>query len=68
MLSKLTIKATRGEGRPLDFPMRLQILNPKQMLQRLPIALAKVKAGTPSENLLNEITEIIYSLYRKKNH
>ena len=36
------------------------------MLQRLPIALAQVKPGTPSENLLNEITEIIYSLYRKK--
>ena len=38
------------------------------MLQRLPIALTQVKAGTPSENLLNEITEIIYSLYRKKSH
>ena len=68
MLSKLTIKATKGEGRPLDLTIWLQILNPKQMLQRLPIALAQVKAGTPSENLLNEITEIIYSLYRKKNH
>ena len=66
MLSKLTIKATKGEGRPLDLAMWLQILNPKQMLQRLPIALAQVKPGTPSENLLNEITEIIYSLYRKK--
>ena len=34
---------------------RLKILTPKQMLQRLPIALAQVKAGNNSENLLNEI-------------
>ena len=33
----------------------LKILTPKQMLQRLPIALAKVKAGNNSESLLNEI-------------
>ena len=33
------------------------------MLQRLPIALAQVKAGNASENLLNEIRKIIYSLY-----
>ena len=38
----------------------------KQMLQRLPIALAQVKAGNTSENLLNEIRQIIYSLYRAK--
>ena len=36
------------------------------MLQRLPIALAQVKAGNTSENLLNEIRQIIYSLYRGK--
>ena len=36
------------------------------MLQRLPIALAQVKAGNNSENLLNEIREIIYSLYQSK--
>ena len=36
------------------------------MLQRLPIALAQVKAGSTSENLLNEIKQIIYSLYREK--
>ena len=41
-----------------------KILTPKQMLQRLPIALAQVKAGNTSENLLNEIRQIIYSLYR----
>ena len=36
------------------------------MLQRLPIPLAQVKAGNTSENLLNEIRQIIYSLYQEK--
>ena len=35
------------------------------MLQRLPIALAQVKAGNTSETLLNEIRQIRYSLYRE---
>ena len=49
---------TKGRG--------LQILTPKQMLQRLPIALAQVKAGNNSESLLNEIRQIVYSLYQSK--
>ena len=36
------------------------------MLQRLPIALAKIKAGNNSERLLNEIRQIVYSLYQWK--
>ena len=36
------------------------------MLQRLPIALAQVKAGNTSENLLNEIRQITHSLYWAK--
>ena len=44
----------------------LKILTCKQMLQRLPIALAQVKAGNNSENLLNEIRQIVYSLYQSK--
>ena len=36
------------------------------MLQRFPIALAQVKAGNILENLLNEIRQIIYSLYQSK--
>ena len=36
------------------------------MLPRLPIAFAQVKAGNTSENLLNEIRQIIYSLYQAK--
>ena len=34
------------------------------MLQRLPIAIAQVKAGNNSENLLNEIRQIVYSPYQ----
>ena len=48
----------KGEG--------LKILTPNQMLKRLPIALAQIKAGNNSESLLNEIRQIVYSLYRSK--
>ena len=44
----------------------LKILTPNQMLKRLPIALAQVKAGNNSESLLNEIRQIVSSLYRSK--
>ena len=43
-----------------------KILSPKQVIQRLPIALAQVKAGNNSESLLNEIRQIVYSLYQSK--
>ena len=43
-----------------------KVLTPKQMLQRLPIALAQVKAGKNLENLLNEIRQIVYLLYQSK--
>ena len=52
---------------PLDLAKHLKILTPKQILQRLTIALAQVKAGNTSENLLNEILQITYSLYHAKN-
>ena len=51
-------KSQEGEG--------LKILTPNQMLKRLPIALAQAKAGNNSESLLNEIRQIVYSLYRSK--
>ena len=51
-------ESQEGEG--------LKILTPNQMLKRLPIALAQVKAGNNSESLLNEIRQIVYSLYRSK--
>ena len=44
----------------------LKIFTPKQMLQRLPIALVQVKAGNNSEVFLNEIRQIVYSLYQSK--
>ena len=44
----------------------LKVLTPKQVLQRLPIALAQVKAGNNSESLLNEIRRIVYSFYQSK--
>ena len=44
----------------------LKIVSPKQMFQRLPIALAQVKADKTSKKLLNEIRQIIYSLYLEK--
>ena len=44
----------------------LKILTPNQMLKRLPIALAQIKAGNNSESLLNEIRQIVYYLYRSK--
>ena len=42
------------------------LLKTEQMLQRLPITLAQVKADNNSENLLNEISQNVYSLYRSK--
>ena len=55
-------KSQEGEG----VNERLKILTLNQMLKRLPIALAQVKAGNNSESLLNEIRQIVYSLYRLK--
>ena len=52
------IAMQEGEG--------LKILTPNQMLKRLPIALAQIKAVNNSESLLNEIRQIAYSLYRSK--
>ena len=44
----------------------LKVLTPKQMFQRLPIALAEVKAVNNSESLQNEIRQIVYSFYQSK--
>ena len=44
----------------------LKILTPDQMLKRLPISLAQVKAENNSENLKNKIIQLLYSLYRSK--
>ena len=42
----------------------LKILTPNQMLSRLPISLAQLKAGNNSENLKNQIRQLLYSLCR----
>ena len=55
MASEAKIQAAKGE--------RLKILTPKEMLQRLPISLAQVKAGSNSESLLNEIRQIVFYLF-----
>ena len=56
--AKTKSKTTKGTG--------LKTFSPKQMLQRLPIALAQVKAGNNSEFLLNEIRKVVYFLYQSK--
>ena len=44
------------------------MLLPEQVLQRLPIALAQVKAGNTSEHLLYEIGQLIYSLHQERKY
>ena len=56
LISEAKYKAKHGEG--------LKILSPKQMFQKLLIAMAQVNAGNTSENLCNEIRKIMYFLYR----
>ena len=58
MVSEVKLKTTKGKG--------LKILTPKQMPQRLPIALAQVRAVNNSKNSLNEIRKTAYSLYQSK--
>ena len=53
------IKQQEGQG--------IKILTPNQMLNRLPIALAQLKAGNNSNKLKNKIRQLLYSLYRSKN-
>ena len=45
----------------------LKILTPKQILQRLPITLVQIKAGNNSKTLLNEIRQVVYSLYQSED-
>ena len=45
---------------------KFKILTHKKMLQALPTALAQIKAGNYSESLLNEIRQIVHSLYQSK--
>ena len=62
MLSDANYDAKQNETKGTG----LKILTPKQMLQRLPIASAQVKPVNNSESFLNEIRQIVYSLYQSK--
>ena len=53
--------AQRQEGQGL------KILTPKQMITRLAILLAQLKAGNNSQKLKSEIRQLLYHLYRSKN-
>ena len=64
--SKIFSIKSKGAGISNPNHSKLKILTPKQMIQRLPIALAQVKAGNNSESLLNEIRQIVYSLCQSK--
>ena len=55
-----------GETSSQQKGIGLKILILKQMFPRLPMTLAQVKAGNNSENLLNEITQNVYSLHQAK--
>ena len=55
-MSEAIYKTKQGTG--------FKILTPKQMLQQLPTAFAQVMAGNNLENLLNEIRQVINSLYQ----
>ena len=57
---------TKGIGLERIGRIRMRIWTLKQMSQRLPTVLAEVKAGNNSENLLNEIRKIVYSLHQSK--
>ena len=60
--SKIFLTKSKGSDILNSDQSKLKILTPKQMLQRLPIALALVKAGNNSENLLNEIRNYLYEI------
>ena len=64
--SKIFSTKFKGAGILSPDHSKLKILSPRQILQRLPIALAQVKAGNNWESLLNEIRQIVYSLYQSK--
>ena len=71
--SKIFSIKSKGSGLLNTDRSKLKILTPKQMLQRLQIALAQLKAGNNSESFLNEIRQIVYSLCLflvsiKRNH
>ena len=67
MKSKIFSTKSKDTGILNPDHSKFKVLTPKQILpQRLPTALAQAKAGNNSESLLNEIRQIVYSLYQSK--
>ena len=64
--SKIFLLKSESSGILNNDHSKLKILTPKQMFQRLSVAIAQVKASNNSESLLNEIRQIVYSLYQSK--
>ena len=70
---KLKLKRLDAVKKILDFNNQkqigqgLKVLTPDQMLSRLPITWAQLKAGNNSEQLKNEIRQLLHSLYRSKS-
>ena len=64
-MPELEEEESATEGRNQHWK-ELKILTPDQMLSRLPITLAQLKAGNNSLKLINEIRKLLYSLYRSK--
>ena len=64
--SKIFLAKCKGAGILNPDHSKLKVVTLKQMLQRLPIALAQVKAVNNAESLLKEIRQIVYYLYQSK--
>ena len=61
-----TVKLTESNSSNDTEGKGLKILTPNQMLRRLPIFLAQLKAGNNPEKLKNKIRQLLYSLSRSK--
>ena len=61
------VSDTKVSNRKVSDHSNLKVLSPKQVCQKLPIALAQIKAGNTSENFLNEIRKIMFLVSRKRN-
>ena len=64
--SNIFLTKSIGTGILNRYNYKLKVLTPKQIFQRLPIALAQVEAGNNSQNFLNAIRQIAYSLYQSE--
>ena len=64
--SGIISKRKQGKAVTSTLDKQFKISTSKQILQRLPIALAQVQAHNNPENLLNKIGKIVYSLYQSK--